>query len=32
MSGKEQVAYIKKLGYSYTDTDGNKLKGEDLVA
>lgn len=32
MSGKEQQAFMKQIGYSYTDTDGNKLKGEELVA
>ena len=31
MSGKEQVAYLKKIGYSYTTTDGKKLKDADLV-
>ena len=32
MSGEEQVAFLAKLGYSYTDNDGNKLEGEELVA
>ena len=32
MSGKDQLKYIEKMGYSYTDTDGKKLKGEELVA
>lgn len=32
MSGADQEAYIKSLGYSYTDTDGNALTGADLTA
>lgn len=32
MSGEQQLSYIKGLGYSYTDNDGNVLDGEDLVA
>lgn len=32
MSGEQQLSYIKGLGYSYTDNDGNALDGEDLVA
>lgn len=32
MSGEEQVAFLAKLGYSYTDNDGNTLEGEELVA
>lgn len=32
MSGEEQVEYITKtLGYSYTNADGEKLEGEELV-
>ena len=31
MSGKEQTAYLKKLGYSYTDNDGKVLEGTKLV-
>lgn len=31
MSGEEQVAFLNKLGYSYTDNDGNVLEGEELV-
>ncbi len=32
MSGEQQLSYIKGLGYSYTDNDGNVLDGEELVA
>lgn len=32
MSGEEQVDFLAKLGYSYTDNDGNNLEGEELVA
>lgn len=32
MSGTEQLAFIKNLGYSYTDNDGNVLDGEDLIS
>ncbi len=32
MSGEQQLSYIKGLGYSYTDNDGNALEGEELVA
>ena len=31
MSAEEQTAYLKKIGYSYTDNDGNKLEGSELV-
>lgn len=31
MSGKDQVAFLKKIGYSYTDPDGKKLKDTELV-
>ena len=31
MSGEEQTAFLKRIGYSYTDNDGNKLEGSDLV-
>ena len=31
MSGEEQTAYLKKLGYSYTDNDGKVLEGSELV-
>ena len=31
MSGSKQTAYLKKIGYSYTNTDGEKLEGEELV-
>lgn len=31
MSGEEQIEYLKKIGYSYTTADGEKLEGEDLV-
>lgn len=31
MSGEEQTAFLKQLGYSYTDNDGNKLEGSELV-
>ena len=32
MSGKQQVDFVKKLGYSYTDEDGKKLKDSELVS
>lgn len=32
MSGADQLKYVKGLGYSYTDTEGQALDGEDLVA
>ena len=31
MSGEEQIKYMSSIGYSYTDTDGNKLEGTELV-
>lgn len=31
MSLEDQIKAIEKLGYSYTDADGNKLEGKDLV-
>ena len=31
MSGEEQIKYMSSIGYSYTDTDGNKLEGTKLV-
>jgi hypothetical protein len=31
MSGEEQIAYLKSIGYSYTDADGNVLEGTELV-
>ena len=31
MSGEEQIKYMDSIGYSYTDTDGNKLEGTELV-
>ena len=31
MSGQEQQAYLKKVGYSFTDQDGKALKGSDLA-
>lgn len=31
MSGEEQTAYLKRLGYSYTNNDGKKLEGQELV-
>lgn len=31
MSGEEQSAYLKRLGYSYTNNDGKKLEGQELV-
>jgi hypothetical protein len=31
MSAEQQTAYLKSIGYSYTDNDGNKLEGTELV-
>jgi hypothetical protein len=31
MGLEDQIKAIEELGYSYTDADGNKLEGEDLV-
>lgn len=31
MSGQEQQAYLKKVGYSFTDQDGKTLEGSDLA-
>lgn len=31
MSGEEQTAYLKRIGYSYTNNDGEKLEGQELV-
>ena len=31
MSGEEQVAFLKKIGYTYTDTDGKEYKDAELV-
>lgn len=31
MSGEEQTAYLKRIGYSYTNNDGKKLEGQELV-
>ena len=31
MSGKDQIKYVKSLGYSYTTTDGKALKDSELV-
>lgn len=31
MGLEDQIKAIEKLGYSYTDADGNKLEGKDLV-
>ena len=31
MSGEQQLAFLQRLGYSYTDNDGNALEGEDLI-
>lgn len=31
MSGQEQQAYLKKVGYSFTDQDGKALKGSELA-
>ena len=31
MSGEEQSAYLARLGYSYTNNDGEKLEGQELV-
>ena len=31
MSAEQQTAYLKSIGYSYTDNDGNKLEGTDLI-
>lgn len=31
MSGEEQSAYLKRIGYSYTNNDGKKLEGQELV-
>lgn len=31
MSGNEQIAALKKLGYSYVGKDGKALEGEELV-
>ena len=31
MSGEEQSAYLARLGYSYTNNDGKKLEGQELV-
>lgn len=32
MSGEEQVAFLEKLGYTYTDNDGKELEEGELVA
>ena len=32
MSGKEQLAFIQSLGWSYTNTDGEELEDSELVA
>lgn len=31
MSGEEQVAFLKKIGYTYTDNDGKEYKDAELV-
>lgn len=31
MSGVDQVAFLNKIGYSYTTQDGDKLEGAELV-
>lgn len=31
MSGEEQTAYLKRIGYSYTNNDGKTLEGQELV-
>lgn len=31
MSGEEQTAYLKRIGYSYTNNDGKILEGQELV-
>ena len=31
MSGEQQTAYLKSIGYSYTNNDGEKLEGQELV-
>ena len=31
MSGEQQTAYLKSIGYSYTNNDGKKLEGQELV-
>ena len=31
MSGEEQTAFLKRLGYSYTDADGKVYEGSELV-
>ena len=32
MSGKDQIAFLNKIGYKYTTTDGKELEGSELVA
>lgn len=32
MSGEEQLAFVQSLGWSYTNTDGEELENEELVA
>ena len=32
MSGSEQLAFVQSLGWSYTNTDGEELEDEELVA
>jgi hypothetical protein len=32
MSGEDQVKFLESIGYSYTNTDGKKLEGSELVA
>ena len=32
MSGEEQLAFVESLGWSYTNTDGEELENEELVA
>lgn len=31
MSGEKQTAYLKRIGYSYTNNDGKTLEGQELV-